>query len=565
MDSAMQALLDKYPRASKDLKYGTAGFRDRADLPLHATFLRMGMFACLRSRSKAGLSVGVMITASHNPEEDNGIKLVDPDGGMLSQLWEPLAEELANVNSAQAVISLLRELEKEHVSGGFTGTPVVVLGRDTRAHSAELSACVEAGVRACGGTPLDLGEVTTPQLHWVVAAINRGGVPDAASFDAEEMLSAYYSALSTSYCALRATDQDSAEEVDAVVLDCSFGVGSFAAEKLAASVEKVVAVGKGKGKGKGGLRLDLRNCARAGPVNEGCGAEFVQKGQLVPCGVSFAADAGCMLASLDGDADRLVFHAYTAAGAGLKGTNWALLDGDKIACLLAVTLLREMQAAGLDTTFSFGAVQTAYANGAAGDYLRGQGVPVVLAKTGVKFVHHAALAYDVGVYFEANGHGTVLFSPALTARLSSRDLEPSEPRAALALQRLRAFALCINQAVGDALSDMLAALACLRIQNLSLQGWMGLYTDYPSRQLKVKARNKELITCSADETTALTPSVLPLRLSEAVQRAGANARAFVRPSGTEDVVRVYAEAATQAAADSLAEDCIQAIHEALGE
>jgi phosphoacetylglucosamine mutase len=32
------------------------------------------------------------------------------------------------------------------------------------------------------------------------------------------------------------------------------------------------------------------------------------------------------------------------------------------------------------------------------------------------------------------------------------------------------------------------------------------------------------------------------------------ARSFVRPSGTEDVVRVYAEASTQAAADKLAQD-----------
>jgi phosphomannomutase len=30
------------------------------------------------------------------------------------------------------------------------------------------------------------------------------------------------------------------------------------------------------------------------------------------------------------------------------------------------------------------------------------------------------------------------------------------------------------------------------------------------------------------------------------------ARAFVRPSGTEDIVRVYSEAATQEAADALA-------------
>lgn len=29
-----------------------------------------------------------MITASHNPVEDNGVKMVDPDGGMLAQAWE---------------------------------------------------------------------------------------------------------------------------------------------------------------------------------------------------------------------------------------------------------------------------------------------------------------------------------------------------------------------------------------------------------------------------------------------------------------------------------------------
>ena len=30
--------------------------------------------------------------------------------------------------------------------------------------------------------------------------------------------------------------------------------------------------------------------------------------------------------------------------------------------------------------------------------------------TGVKHLHHKALEFDIGVYFEANGHGTVIFS-----------------------------------------------------------------------------------------------------------------------------------------------------------
>ena len=40
-------------------------------------------------------------------------------------------------------------------------------------------------------------------------------------------------------------------------------------------------------------------------------------------------------------------------------------------------------------------------------------------------------------------------------------------------------------------------------------------------------------------------------------------RCFVRPSGTEDVVRVYAEASTQDEANALADDCIKAINEIL--
>jgi phosphomannomutase len=32
---------------------------------------------------------------------------------------------------------------------------------------------------------------------------------------------------------------------------------------------------------------------------------------------------------------------------------------------------------------------------------------VYCTKTGVKHLHHKAQEFDIGVYFEANGHGTV--------------------------------------------------------------------------------------------------------------------------------------------------------------
>ena len=41
-----------------------------------------------------------MVTASHNPECDNGVKLVDPMGEMLEGSWESMATTLANTRAA---------------------------------------------------------------------------------------------------------------------------------------------------------------------------------------------------------------------------------------------------------------------------------------------------------------------------------------------------------------------------------------------------------------------------------------------------------------------------------
>lgn len=37
-------------------------------------------------------------------------------------------------------------------------------------------------------------------------------------------------------------------------------------------------------------------------------------------------------------------------------------------------------------------------------------MPVSCVPTGVKHLHHKAMEFDIGVYFEANGHGTIMFS-----------------------------------------------------------------------------------------------------------------------------------------------------------
>ena len=101
---------------------------------------------------------------------------------------------------------------------------------------------------------------------------------------------------------------------------------------------------------------------------------------------------------------------------------------------------------------------------------------VLIAKTGVQHVHHASKTFDIGVYFEANGHGTVVFVPnfySYTAQAEALYMaaEASRP---VALQRLRALPSLINQAVGDALSDLLLVGAILHLKRWDLKKWSQL-------------------------------------------------------------------------------------------
>ena len=99
-----------------------------------------------------------------------------------------------------------------------------------------------------------------------------------------------------------------------------------------------------------------------------------------------------------------------------------LLDGDKIAILLAKYLKELINKSKLNV--KLGLVQTAYANGASTDYIKNQlGIDVCCAITGVKNLHHEALKYDVGVYFEANGHGTIIFSKNMMNKVNNGQCE----------------------------------------------------------------------------------------------------------------------------------------------
>lgn len=259
-------------------------------------------------------------------------------------------------------------------------------------------------------------------------------------------------------------------------------------------------------------------------------------------------------ASLDGDADRLIYY-YVDSGNVFK-----LLDGDRIATLAASFIGDLAKSAGVSEKLKVGVVQTAYANGSSTEYIeKVLKLPVICTPTGVKHLHHAAMRFDVGVYFEANGHGTITFSE--DALKTIRTTEPQSPAQKHALENLVALTDLINQAVGDALSDMLLVEVILAHKGWSPKEWVSTYTDIPSRLVRVEVADRSIFKAYDAERKLESPPGLQAQI-DTLQARYNKGRSFARASGTEDAVRVYAEAATRSEADDLATRVSNAVQDA---
>ncbi|PYH28898.1 phosphoacetylglucosamine mutase PCM1 [Aspergillus neoniger CBS 115656] len=519
----------------KVFQYGTAGFRMKADL-LNTVVFTVGLLAGLRSRKLSGQWVGVMVTASHNPAEDNGVKLIDPMGEMLEAEWETYATRLANA-PLDKVGDVFDELIKE-IDVSMENPARVVFARDTRASGSRLVSVINAALTASEVEFIDLKYMTTPQLHYVVRCKNTLGTQYEYGEPTEQ---GYYEKLAEAFKRV----MRGVKVKGSLTVDCANGVGG---PKLRELIKYL------PGPEEGGMDIKIVNDDVINPdsLNFECGADYVKTKQRAPPSSKAAALDRC--ASLDGDADRIVYYFID------ESNTFRLLDGDRIATLAASFIGDLARSAGIAQKLKIGVVQTAYANGSSTDYIeKVLKLPSVCTNTGVKHLHHAALRFDVGVYFEANGHGTITFSE--TALKTIKNTEPQSPAQQRSLECLQALTDLINQAVGDAISDMLLVEAILAHKGWSPREWLATYTDLPSRLVRVEVADRSIFKAYDAERKLESPPGLQAKI-ESLQSRYNKGRSFARASGTEDAVRVYAEAASRSEADDLATRVANAVREA---
>ena len=382
--------------------------------------------------------------------------------------------------------------------------PMVVIGKDTRISNYMFEAALEAGLVAAGVDVQLMGPMPTPAVAHLTHSMRAdGGIVISASHNPH-----YDNGIK--FFSSRGEKLDDATELAIeAALDAPFR--TVPSEQLGRALRTRDTIGRyveacknsvPKGFNLGGMRIvvDCANGAtyQLGPLvlrelgarvdaigvepnglNINDGVGSTHPQQLAARVREIGADLGI---AFDGDGDRVLF--VDAAG--------NVRDGDDLLYVLA----RDWQRSGRLRGPVVGTLMTNYGFERA---LAEAGIGFVRAKVGDRYVHQQLLAHDGTLGGEASGH-----------------------------------ILCLDRAsTGDGIVSALQVLEVLQRTGVGLEQALDGLRKVPQKTINVR--------CAPGSKPAEADSV-KAALAAAIAAVEGRGRAFLRPSGTEPVVRVTVEA-----------------------
>ena len=502
-DKKLVPLNPNLTKPSKPAFYGTAGYRLNTP-DLNNVLCRASIIAYIRSATFAGKYIGLYITASHNPGDYNGIKFVDFNGNMLDEAWENASNELVNC-SDQDFDSTINKILRQNSNYSSLQDSIrghVIIGRDTRESGVSITANIkEVLEKHYKCTVYDYGVVSCPEMHFLIRKSN-----EANTMVDKEV---YIKHLLKNFEELSSLTK---KNID-VGIDTANGVGKIKIEEI----QKL----------KPNCGFKILNLPELNVLNQDCGADFIKTKRTIP---KLDKTKVPICASFDGDVDRLIL--FTKEG--------KIFDGDAQCVYLTELCKRELQKEGLN--YEIGVVLSYYSNFGAIDYLKSRGFPVILSQTGVKNFVKESKKFDIGLFYEPNGHGSVYFSKRLLDKLEEKGVNSV----------LRIISRIFDPCVGDAVANLLVFKGVI-----DSASDFDVYRENVSRLLTVRIKNKESI--KVDQSYRVLDQKIQKKIDEQVLTY--KGRAFVRPSGTEDLVRVFAECPNATDCDKMALNIAQMIYD----
>ncbi|MFD6091674.1 phosphoglucosamine mutase [Oerskovia sp. NPDC060338] len=408
--------------------------------------------------------------------------------------------------------------------------PRAVIGRDPRASGEFLGAAVTAGLASAGVNVLDVGVLPTPAVAFLTSTLDvdfgvmisashnpmadngikflaRGGIKleDSLEDEIERQLgTAWDRPLGAGVGRVR-TDTGSAGADYVEHLIGSIGATGDALPLSGLRIAVDCANGAASDVGPAALRaagadVVVMNASPDGRnINEKCGSNHPEQLQAVV--VASEADFGV---AFDGDADRCIAVDHRGV----------LVDGDQIMGVLA---LAEKEKGRLheDTL-----VVTVMSNLGLILAMREAGIRTVQTGVGDRYVLEEMRANGYTLGGEQSGH--IILSQFATT--------------------------------GDGVLTALQLAARIQESGTKLADLAGAVPKLPQTLLNVPG---------VDKARAATDTVLQEAVATAESRLGETGRVVLRSSGTEPLVRVMVEAATQASADAVAESLAAVVRDRL--
>jgi phosphoglucosamine mutase len=426
-----------------------------------------------------------------------------------------LGPELA-MSVAAAAARVLAEHDSSH-------RPVAVVGRDPRASGEMLQAAVSAGLTSAGADVMQVGVLPTPAIAHLVGDLNA---------DLGVMISASHNPMPDNGIKLFAAGGHKLP--DAIEDEIEAAVGATFSRPTGAGVGRIYDISdaldrylehllKALPHRLDGLRVvvDCANGAAwaAAPqayreagaeviaihalpdgenINDGCGSTHLDG--LREAVLAERADLGI---AHDGDADRCL--AIDAAG--------EVVDGDQIMAVLALSM-KESGELVEDTL-----VATVMSNLGLHLAMRDNGVHLRTAAVGDRYVLEELRTAGLSLGGEQSGH--VVFPAHATT--------------------------------GDGLLTAMALMARMAATSRSLADLAGVMTRLPQVLVNVRVADKAAVARSDSVSAAVAAVEAEL---------GETGRVLLRPSGTEQLVRVMVEAPSHEAAEAAAQRLVGAVSSA---